>query len=476
MFSRAGSGFLQRSPPQLPSLGVPASPLGSSHLHPPPRLRTNSIGSGIAESKIEEDYETDYIEEDYDENDGDRNKRLHNNNNNNDNDYDDDEYINHRLGSDDRINNRGQAEWRRRSISAPARMDDDFKGTHGGTDSFLFDGDLGDHDDDDDDGGEGYGMDEQKDSRSLSFRRVPLHRLHADPNSKPGFSFSEGYEDDEEDDEDGPYLSGDEDGSELGRATSKAFGVSLPQWCTRGPSWNRIASFVVRRAPCFWCSGSSLELGATDRSILYRLNVLCSVFAVGQILAGLFLIIVMFAPGIVDRKDDVVNRNDSSNITPNLWNVNGAVFLLAMIGFFCLVSMIYTLGVIREVNLAGSLRYMWIMVWLLPLQIFVVISVVDYHRVTEVWVRHWWSVPTMAWFRAMTCGETANTLCIVPVLGGPDFRNEDEWCLANFNSTECTSIRDDAEARVLAFAYFFYNFNFGESVVSFKSFVTMCGM
>lgn len=276
---------------------------------------------------------------------------------------------------------------------------------------------------------------------------------------------SDGLEDDDDEDQ---WLSRRDVDSDVTSSTRavKILGVDLPLWCTRGPSWNRIASFVVRRAPCFWCCGNALEVGATDRSILYRLNVLCCFFTSGQVLSGIFLVFAFYSPGLVNRDGDVLERNESPGITPNLWNINGSIFLLAIIGTFGLITMFYTLGVVREVNLVGTIRYMWVMVWLIPLQIFVVISVVDYHRVTDVWLRHWWTVPSLAWFRSMFCRDgTFNTLCIVPVLGGEGFESEEEWCLNYFNVTNCADIRDSAQRGMSALVYFFYNINFGKSII-----------
>ena len=50
---------------------------------------------------------------------------------------------------------------------------------------------------------------------------------------------------------------------------------------------------------------------------------------------------------------------------------------------------------------------------------------------------------------------TANTLCTVPI--GANFSQEVEWCLENYNSTQCTRIRNEAQEEstnwLLAFYY-----------------------
>lgn len=52
----------------------------------------------------------------------------------------------------------------------------------------------------------------------------------------------------------------------------------------------------------------------------------------------------------------------------------------------------------------------------------------------------------MSWFRGHFCEEgTEFTKCLVPIQGGPDYDTETEWCLANYNATNCSSIRNEAQ-------------------------------
>ena len=221
---------------------------------------------------------------------------------------------------------------------------------------------------------------------------------------------------------------------------------------------SRMSVCLVRNAPCFWFCGSYMEVGATDRSILYRVNILCAFFAFGQVVAASLLLVVINSHRIVERYKSVVNRTSSSGtISLDLWNLNGSVFFFGMLGFVILITAIVTLKIVREVNLRGAVRYLWTLLWLLPLQIFVVISLFDYHRVTQVWVRHWWYLPSMAWFRQVFCAnDTYNTLCVVPIGGGQNSTSEDEWCTQLFNATNCTEIRDTAQAEVARNMYIFY--------------------
>ena len=247
------------------------------------------------------------------------------------------------------------------------------------------------------------------------------------------------------------------------KGISAVFKLPLLQYVA-GCGMTRITACLVRNAPCFWFCGSSMEVGATDRSILYRLNILCAFFALGHVAAGVFLLIVLHSNSVVDRYNSVVVRTeDSTSISLDLWNLNGSVFLIGILGLIILFTVLCTLKIVREVNLRGAVRYLWTMLWLLPLQIFFVISLFDYHRVTQVWVRHWWYLPSMAWFRRVFCADgTYNTLCVVPIGGGEDSIDELQWCSDTFNATNCTEIRDLAQQEATRFMIIFYSISGGK--------------
>lgn len=141
---------------------------------------------------------------------------------------------------------------------------------------------------------------------------------------------------------------------------------------------------------------------------------------------------------------------------------NGSVILMGLVASILFGTVLYTLHIVRQVNLRGAVRYLWTLVWLSPLQIFFVISLFDYHRVTHVWVRHWWYLESMAWFRLVFCApETYNSMCMVPINGGsPQVDSEEAWCKIHYplaaNATECTEIRDAAQNRVNSFLYMFF--------------------
>jgi hypothetical protein len=85
---------------------------------------------------------------------------------------------------------------------------------------------------------------------------------------------------------------------------------------------------------------------------------------------------------------------------------------------------------------------------------------IDYHRVTDVWVKHWWATPSMAWFRELYCDDgTANTLCAAPILGGKDYDSTDEWCFSKYNSTDCVKLRGEAQFEMKTSTYIFFTIN-----------------
>jgi hypothetical protein len=49
-----------------------------------------------------------------------------------------------------------------------------------------------------------------------------------------------------------------------------------------------------------------------------------------------------------------------------------------------------TIKVIQRVDLVRAIRYLWVLLWIVPFEIFFNISLFDYHRVTLVWIKHWY--------------------------------------------------------------------------------------
>ena len=187
-------------------------------------------------------------------------------------------------------------------------------------------------------------------------------------------------------------------------------------WCSftslDKPSWNRISAFIVRNAPCFWCCGERIETSITNRMIVMRLNILCLFFALIQVASGFFLFYLtcLTKPARRDITDKTKYWREA--LIPNLWTPSGSITLLALVGLAIIMTILLSRRSIQQFNLKGSIRYLWALYWLIPLEIFLVISLVDYHQVTNVWVDFWWPTASMAWFRQIFCyGNTADTSC-----------------------------------------------------------------
>jgi len=93
------------------------------------------------------------------------------------------------------------------------------------------------------------------------------------------------------------------------------------------------------------------------------------------------------------------------------------------------------------------------------LQIYCIIALFDYFQVTPVWIKFWWRDRTLAWFRKRFCNpsETANTKCAVPVF--KNITDANDWCLENHQSTDCVTIRDNAQAAMQRSIYVYYYAN-----------------
>jgi hypothetical protein len=161
------------------------------------------------------------------------------------------------------------------------------------------------------------------------------------------------------------------------------FGYALPHWWTSRPSRRQVSSFIVKYAPCFWCNKSS-RLAMTSRSIALRLILLCAIFGLVQAASASYLLVVLFSGKIVNRYSDYVYQDDGGDSFLNLWNVNAWIIFAGLVGTFIFFVMIFTRKAIAEVNFGCSLRFMWFMLWAIPLEIYAVVGMFDITRVSEV--------------------------------------------------------------------------------------------
>jgi hypothetical protein len=224
------------------------------------------------------------------------------------------------------------------------------------------------------------------------------------------------------------------------------------------PVMFRCASAIVRYAPCFWCCGA-LELSATDRKILTRLNTLLATFALTQVGVGVFLLIVFLSD---ENPEGNVSRAGyyREALSPNLWMPLGNLILLAVVGFGIFITMAISVRGIRDMAYPVLIRTMWVIYWFLPLELIFVLALFDYYRVMSVWIKHWWSAKSMAWFRRVFCQlGTADTTCAIPYRYQENNTLANDWCIEQYNSTECQALRMDATGKMATMSYTFIYIN-----------------
>lgn len=150
-------------------------------------------------------------------------------------------------------------------------------------------------------------------------------------------------------------------------------GIVIPLWCSKRPvSWDRVAIGVANQAPCFCCMRLQ---HSTYRAVLARLIILCAGFAILQIVSGIWLYVILKSPSIVDREivkktaSETMENQTGIPVLTNVWNLNGSVLLVSVLACVILLAIACTVRVIQNVNLAGAIRLLWIIVWVIPLQV-----------------------------------------------------------------------------------------------------------
>lgn len=98
--------------------------------------------------------------------------------------------------------------------------------------------------------------------------------------------------------------------------------------------------------------------------------------------------------GVPDDGEDQVPM-----LTMTLWSLETFVYFLSIFGVILLIACLVAQKAIRNVNLGGNIRFMWVLLWLLPIQIFCAIGLFDYYNVNYVTTKHRWLSPTMVWVR-----------------------------------------------------------------------------
>ena len=98
--------------------------------------------------------------------------------------------------------------------------------------------------------------------------------------------------------------------------------------------------------------------------------------AIVQLVASSFHFAVLHSRTLVNRNlptstlIEIKNENDNKfEVLTNVWNLNGSVVLLGLVALVVFVAVVSTVRAIQNVNLVGAIRYYWLILWVLPLQV-----------------------------------------------------------------------------------------------------------
>lgn len=105
------------------------------------------------------------------------------------------------------------------------------------------------------------------------------------------------------------------------------------------------------------------------------------------------------------------------------------------------------------VSLELLLFYFWGVAFFISPLILATVICFDFYIYLSTYFTHNWELPQFYQLRKYFCEEgTADNKCIAPIFGGPDFATTLDWCIYNFNATDCKKIQEVALDKALAFA------------------------
>jgi len=136
------------------------------------------------------------------------------------------------------------------------------------------------------------------------------------------------------------------------------------------------------------------------------------------------------------------------------------------------------------VSLDLLLTYFWsIIVFVAPL-LLALFACFNFYFYTRIWFKHQWTTSRFARVRSIFCRprSTADSKCIAPLGDGGSYYADDDfylngdstgnnyttnWCIENYNATDCGEIRDSAIDRAV---------NWGGKVITAQSTVGLVGI
>jgi hypothetical protein len=132
-----------------------------------------------------------------------------------------------------------------------------------------------------------------------------------------------------------------------------------------------VSSCVAVWSPCFICFRMEYN---TYRSVLFRLNILCGLMAAVQVLASSWCFVVLQNRYIVDRNIENLTTQETEydnrfEVLTNVWNLNGPVWCIGLLALVVLIAVAFTVRAIQNVDLVGAIRFLWVILWVIPLQV-----------------------------------------------------------------------------------------------------------
>ncbi len=105
-----------------------------------------------------------------------------------------------------------------------------------------------------------------------------------------------------------------------------------------------------------------------------RMNILNAIFALGQVGVAIWFGLIEVANFVVPDRVPEHSQTNQKTFVPNLWNPSSSLTCIGVVGFIILVTNLVALRAIKEVNLLGAIRYLWVITWMVPFEIYFSIS------------------------------------------------------------------------------------------------------
>jgi hypothetical protein len=96
--------------------------------------------------------------------------------------------------------------------------------------------------------------------------------------------------------------------------------------------------------------------------------------AAAQVLASSWCFVILQNRYIVDRNIENLTTQETEydnrfEVLTNVWNLNGPVWCIGLLALVVLIAVAFTVRAIQNVDLVGAIRFLWVILWVIPLQV-----------------------------------------------------------------------------------------------------------